>query len=256
MSSGQARPEATLTLLELQNLIKRDSAAYKEDFVLQYRHFESALSVFKLKGKPETHKSQKELAALISFLSHTARCFPKQSKEFPGKLLDLLTNHAETLDPLLRKTVVQCLIMLQNRKQIERKVLLPALFPLFSVQDRPLRKLIFSHIVNDIRKLNKANNEAKINNYLQNFMFSMVTHENRAAAQKSLQVVVELWRRQVWTGEKIANAVAQACFSQDTKLKATAIEFFLGLEPYVEEESEKELAERRLEARVVAASAA
>ena len=53
-------------LAQLQNLIKRDPEGYKEEFLLQHRHFLSELDIHKL--KPDIH-SQK-FVDLVTFLSH------------------------------------------------------------------------------------------------------------------------------------------------------------------------------------------
>lgn len=86
----------------MQNRVKRDPLAYYEEFMLQVRpasaaarlwpppfprrealtraeaapqlrHFRAELEVFKLNPAAESH----EFAALLSFLSHVAGCYPK-----------------------------------------------------------------------------------------------------------------------------------------------------------------------------------
>jgi protein SDA1 len=44
----------TSNLAQLQNLIKRDKFSYHEEFLIQYRHFESSLEIFKLKPDTES----------------------------------------------------------------------------------------------------------------------------------------------------------------------------------------------------------
>ncbi|CAJ0827818.1 6652_t:CDS:10 [Entrophospora sp. SA101] len=43
-------------LPQLQNLIKRDSISYRDDFLQQYRHYESQLDIFKIKPDEETEE--------------------------------------------------------------------------------------------------------------------------------------------------------------------------------------------------------
>jgi hypothetical protein len=139
-----------------------------------------------------------------------APCFPTECKDLPAQLLDLLENKSELLDPALRQTVVQSLIMLQNRELLPRLTLLPALFKLFRVPDKNLRKLLFSHIVNDIRLVNRKTKNVKLNNSLQSFMFTMLKDEHVAAARKSLDVMIELWRRKVRAGLLINGSAVSA----------------------------------------------
>ena len=50
-------------LPQLQNLIKRDSESYKEEFQQQLRHFNSTLAVFEL--SPEKVRQDKTLLILM-----------------------------------------------------------------------------------------------------------------------------------------------------------------------------------------------
>lgn len=52
-------------LPQLQNLIKRDPASYRDDFLQQYQHFLSTLQIFKL--SPD--KENKSLDELVMFLA-------------------------------------------------------------------------------------------------------------------------------------------------------------------------------------------
>ncbi len=127
-----------------------------------------------------------------------------------------------------------------NRDMISRLELLPPLFRLFGVCDKPLRKLLFSHIVNDIKRLARGSggsgkhthiNRQKLMQSLQHFMYTMLKDDNVVAAKKSLDVMIELWRRRIWNDDKTVNAIAGACFSKESKIMVTALRFFLGTAP-------------------------
>jgi len=208
--------------------MKRDPEAYKEEFLQQYRHFESTRQVFQL--KTVTPKQIKDFGALVTFLSHVTPCFKDSKPEYPKALFNLLQDKFEVLEPGLRIIMVQALILLQNRDMASRFDLLPLFFKLFRCHDKALRKLLFAHIVNDIRRVNQHGKNPKINNSLQSFMFTMLKDENPMAARKSLAVMIELWRRNVWTGDKLVNAISTACFSKDSQILALSLRFFLGVE--------------------------
>lgn len=55
-------------LPQLQNLIKRDPASYKEEFMQQYNHYISLLEVFRLNPSQE-NKSLDELVMFIAQVS-------------------------------------------------------------------------------------------------------------------------------------------------------------------------------------------
>jgi hypothetical protein len=89
--------------------------------------------------------------------------------------------------------------------------LFPLFFRLFRCPDKSLRQLLFSHIVHDISALNKKHRDERMNRSLQNFLYSMVNDENETAAKKSLAVLIELHKRQVWTDARSVNVIASAC---------------------------------------------
>lgn len=64
-------------LPQLQNLIKRDSESYKEEFLQQYRHFLSTIELFRLSPS----ENNKQFDDLVMFLSQVSPCII-----FGGKL--------------------------------------------------------------------------------------------------------------------------------------------------------------------------
>lgn len=71
-------------------------------------------------------------------------------------------------------------------------------FKLFKVPDKPLRELLYNHIVTDIKNLNAKHKNNKINNALQNFMFTMMQDANEVCAKKAIDVMIELYRKRLW----------------------------------------------------------
>jgi protein SDA1 len=55
-------------LPQLQNLIRRDPTSYKEEFLTQWRHWESGVALFQFNPQEE----REEFAELIGFLSHVS----------------------------------------------------------------------------------------------------------------------------------------------------------------------------------------
>ncbi|CAG8450448.1 5354_t:CDS:10 [Acaulospora colombiana] len=130
-------------LPQLQNLIKRDPLSYREDFLQQYRHFESQLTIFQLKPDEE-------------------------EEEF----------------------------------------------------------------VSDIKNSNAKHKNNKLNKTLQGFMYTILqttnnndSPENGVVAKRSLDVCILLFAR---NDAKTVNVIAEACFHSVTKIKVSAIQFFLG----------------------------
>ena len=118
---------------QLQNLVKRDPAAYKEEFLQQHRHFLSELEIY----KPDPAKKADHLSALISFLAHVAQVFPKDLADFPNQISTLLEKNYEIMARGLVKTMVQSLILMRNRNLVPPLSVLQLSFILFRCQDKP-----------------------------------------------------------------------------------------------------------------------
>uniref|UniRef100_T1HBZ7 Protein SDA1 n=1 Tax=Rhodnius prolixus TaxID=13249 RepID=T1HBZ7_RHOPR len=62
---------------------------------------------------------------------------------------------------------------------------------------------------------------------LQNFMYNMLNDSNKKAVKMSLNIMVELYKKNVWRDAKTVNVIATAMFSKVTKIMVTALRFFL-----------------------------
>jgi len=210
-------------LPQLQNLIKRDADSYKEEFSQQLRHFNSTLQVFEL--KPDVFNSS--LDELIMFLAQVAKCYQEELSDFPQTLVDLLKKHSTVLDADMRLSFCRALILLRNKNLLAPAVLHQLFFHLLRCQDKSLRSFLKDHIVNDIKNINAKQKDIKLNSNLQNFMYGMLKDSHIIAAKTSLDVMITLYKKNVWRDEKTVNVITTACFSKVTKIMVTAIKFFL-----------------------------
>lgn len=231
--SDRNRNKLPNNLPQLQNLVKRDPDSYKEEFGQQFRHYESNLQIFKL----DPSSANKTLADLVMFLSQVAHCYTYELEHFPQELIDVLQRHHSVMDAELRMTLCRALILLRNKNLLSPTSLLELFFALFRCKDKLLRQVLYSHIVSDIKNINAKHKNNKVNNTLQNFMYTMLRDSNVLAAKKSLDVMVELYRKNVWNDAKTVNVITTACFSTVTKIVVAALTFFLGKD---EENKEKD----------------
>uniref|UniRef100_A0A3P9CZ71 Protein SDA1 n=1 Tax=Maylandia zebra TaxID=106582 RepID=A0A3P9CZ71_9CICH len=192
--SGRQNNKLPNNLPQLQNLIKRDPQSYVEEFLQQYRHYQSNVQIFKL----QPDKPSKELADLVMFLAQVGHCFPQQLSTFPKELSELLLSYHTVLEPDLRMTFCKALILLRNKDLIDASGLLELFFELLRCHDKLLRKTLYTHIVADIKNINAKHKNNKVNTMLQNFMYTMLRDSNPIAAKISLDVMVELYKRNIW----------------------------------------------------------
>ncbi|KAI8918558.1 SDA1-domain-containing protein [Powellomyces hirtus] len=224
-------------LPQLQNLIKRDSRSYRDEFLQQWRHYESKLDIFR--DKPDADVEQ--FGELITFISHVTHCYLEDCAAFPQQIVDLLSTHYQILEPDLRRTMVQALVLLRNKDLITTTSLLSLFFTLFRAKDKQLRSLLHNHIVNDIKSANAKSKNNKLNKTLQNFMYTMLKDSNEIAAKKSLEVMIDLYGKNVWHDAKTVNVIAEACFSPSIKLCAPALHFFLGTNDKKDDEDDSDV---------------
>jgi len=236
MALMTGKPLVTSKLPQLQNLIKRDPAAYKDEFMMQKRHFDSELEIFKLRPT----KDSERFTELVTFMSHVASCYASDCAEVPVALLSLLEQHATTLHLDVRSKLFQALILLRNKGMIDPLILLRLAFKLFSVPDKTLRVSLGEYIFNDIKSINANKRNDKLNRNVQVVLFGIVAEDTTVAARKTVLLLSELYRRRVWTDARTINVIASACTSPVTRVVVVAINFFLGIETKMSEDEDEE----------------
>ncbi|KIJ17224.1 hypothetical protein PAXINDRAFT_10074 [Paxillus involutus ATCC 200175] len=258
----------TANLPQLQNLIKRDPAAYKEEFLQQWNHYNSVRQIFQINPDEQAQHFRE----LVSFISQVAQCYPKETAQFPSHLSTLLLENYGSLTPDTRKTLVQNLVMLRNKDVITSIELLKSLFPLLPrTTSSSLRAFIRKTILSDIRTANLRTKNHKLNRAVQAMLFGMVERgmdgevlgdkgKLRAGAtggsggngEDAMWAVIltkELWRKGIWTDAKCVSIVALGCFHPVMKVQSASIHFFLGSDDDKEDsddESEGEVDVRAL----------
>ncbi|XP_065199814.1 protein SDA1 homolog [Planococcus citri] len=210
-------------LPQLQNLIKRDPASYKDEFLQQQRHFQSLLEVFAL------HPSEysKGLDELIMFMAQVAHCYPDMLTSFAEQLINILETHNTILDVEMRMTFCRALILLRNKGLLKPMDLLALFFKLLRCKDKQLRKFLQEHIITDIKNMNVKHKDAKLNTNLQNFMYTMLKDNNAKAAKMSVNIMIDLYRKNIWNDAKTVNLISMACFSKIVKVMVAALKFFV-----------------------------
>lgn len=262
---GRAASVLPLNLPHLQNLIKRDSDSYRSEFLLQQTHFYSTLGLMQASGWENAIAASADddsLENLITFMSHCVPCYTNKNSasgsddaiKFVGCLMDLLERDAASLPSPLRRCMCQALILMRSKKGVAlvpTERMLKLFFRLFGLKDKSLRGLLYDAIVSDVRKANHPHRNNALNRTLQNFMYSIFSSSTTTStttvnsglnavtstsdemtATKSLQVIIELYRRGIWNDAKTVNIIAEAALKGNCpKAMVMALNFFLGKYP-------------------------
>jgi len=236
MATMKHRTQAVLKLPQLQNLIKRDPEAYRPEFMMQKRHFESELEIFKLRPT----KDHERFTELVTFVSHVSVCYKEECEKIPVALLELLETHANVLHPDVRAKLLQAAIMLRNKGMIDPLLLIKLAFKLLSVTDKTLRISLVEYVFNDIKTINQEKQNNKLNRSIQAFLFTVVEEDTTITGKKTVDILCELYRRKVWTDARTVNMIAAACLSNSARVSVTALNFFLGIETKMHDDEEEE----------------
>lgn len=137
-------------------------------------------------------------------------------------------------------TLVTCLKVMRGKDVVSATVVLPVFLKLFRCQDKELRKFLHTSIVKDLKDLNKKAKNQNVNKKLQNFILTLLQDPNEDGAKRALNVMIELYKRQVWNDEKTVNAIwTGGVLHQNPKIVVAACKFFLILDyEYKSESSE------------------
>lgn len=234
-----------LNLPHLQNCIKKDPAAYEEEFQVQYRHYDSILQILMLNPA----YFDKEFESLVTFLAHTVPCYKETRQEFPEQLINLLRNYSTGLHRDSRLACCKALMILRSRNFVPLQSLLPLFFDLSRCQDKILRSYIKQNIISDIRGMNKKSRNEKINKELQKFMYDKLSNEQQESSAKlSLDIMIELYKKDIWRNKDLVNQIALSCLSRSSKILVTSLQFFLGTDEDMDgEEDDKDDEESKME---------
>eukprot|EP00755_Sulcionema_specki_P012248 Sspe_Gene.50935::Locus_28290_Transcript_1_1_Confidence_1.000_Length_1873::g.50935::m.50935/K14856/SDA1, SDAD1; protein SDA1 len=244
-SAVTSKQAAVGNLRMLQDKVKRDPDGYKDDVILQLKHCESQIALFQI----TPNAANKELCQTLTFLSHVVPLYKDIGGNFATDVIGLLQKHKDSLDAEVRRCMVQCLCLLRSRNAVDPQQVLPLFFQLFKVKDRELRETLLAFLVADVKRMNAKTKNPQVNRQLQNFMYQFLAEDDPIAGRHALWVILDLYRRGVWTDDRVVNVVAQACFSKHTKLLTMALRFFLGHFPkdmdQEDEEEEEEVPQKK-----------
>jgi protein SDA1 len=76
------------------------------------------------------------------------------------------------------------------------------------LEDKELRSMIYKYVLNDIRRMNSHHQNNKINQQIRAFMSGYIPKHADKTSQKSLKLLIELYKRNVWTDNRTVNIIS------------------------------------------------
>lgn len=108
------------------------------------------------------------------------------------------------------------------------------------MQDKLLRKTLQLHIITDIKNINARSKNMQLNSQLQDFFSKKLTDNHAVAVKTALDVMIELYKKNIWRNKRNVNIIATACYAKVAKIMVTALKFFVGNDEGEQEESSSE----------------
>ncbi|RKF54810.1 Protein SDA1 [Erysiphe neolycopersici] len=217
-------------LSNLKNKIRRDPKSYIEDFLNQYKQYESQRDIFL--SSPTTNFTNGIISFrdLIDFVAHVADCFPAETVNFPEDLKSIIEQYHAELESELREKIVGSLVLLKRKEIIKSEYLLNILFPiLITSPSKSFRSLLYQKILSDLRNSNSKAINHRLNRTMQNAFFNLLTSDRSSSKGVwAVKITRELWKRQIWIDAKAVEVMKEASLSDNVKIIGGGVRFFLG----------------------------
>ena len=219
--------------------IKRDPQSYRDDFNNQWQQYETLRDLF-LQSPSTQGTGLADLKDLIEFVSHVADLYPDLTAQFPADLQQILLQHHDVLEYELRDKIVGSLCLLRNKDVIDSVALLNTLFPvLIATPSKSLRQLLFTKILSDLRSSNVKTTNHKLNRTIQTVLYNLLESDKESPKGIwAVKITRELWKKQIWTDARAVEVMRLAALSENEKVIAGGVRFFLGGDKEREEAAE------------------
>ena len=172
-------------------------------------------------------KKNERFGELLIFHARSVRHFPEILGWIPKAVMKLMEELGPTLHHYIRKKCVGSIMILRAKNILIPVSTIEFLLLQMRLEDKELRKMIYKYLLNDIRRMNSHHQNNKINQQIRAFMSAYIPKHNDKTSQKSLKLMIELYKRNVWTDNRTVNIIAESCFAPSTRIRTMACHFLL-----------------------------
>jgi protein SDA1 len=132
------------------------------------------------------NKENKQLSDTVLFLANISHCYPEELKQFPQQLIDVLKKFSNVLNVDVRLACVRALLLIRNKNLIEPMYIFELAFFLFKCKDKLLRSTLYTHLINDVKKMKTKLKAHKQLQKIQQYVYTVIKDSNGNVAKYAL----------------------------------------------------------------------
>ncbi|KAE8304664.1 Sda1, severe depolymerization of actin [Giardia duodenalis] len=219
-----------MLLVDLASKACRDPTNYAEEVQKQLLVLRSQLELIQ---SSSSLTSEEEFVDLLNFTARLSGI--AQYNAIYSSLIPILITFTESsallLSPPLRQTLVQTLILFVKRGvlSLTDTNLLSLYCGLLRIHDKPIRQLVYSHLLNACIKLFKAGKTGASQKILSFFNMKM-RDGNALLAFKLTQLCCDLYSKHAWENERTMSVILDSLLNSNDKRISLLVLHFLLLE--------------------------
>lgn len=188
-----------------------------------------------------TQKKNERFGELAIFLCRCSAYYAADMRFIADWLMEMLTNYANILHPYNRRKAVSGIIILRSKNVLFPVATLQFLIGMLGVEDKVLRKTIYTFVLNDLQRINRHRRNNLINRQLQSWIHEYIRKNSDRVARKMVSLCIALYKKNIWSDVKVVNIIGAGCFSQSYKIRLISAHFLISTtEPQEEESSDEE----------------
>ncbi|ELP88996.1 hypothetical protein EIN_492550 [Entamoeba invadens IP1] len=221
----------------IQKQMKEDPQAYVDDLKQYYEHFKSSFTTMVAQsdlGVTPAGTTLDEMLRLVVFLNNVSAEYKTELAEFPVELVEILKKCK--LPSNAKVTITKALIGLRSKGFLSLDKVLPVLLEMLCTKDKNVKGITYRFIINDIKNSTNKKGGAKSKAETMRLFEQIIdSNANSKIVKKIVEILSELFVKNVMKTQRVVNIIANAIFHLDAKVKVKALEFFLRLDEKQEE---------------------
>lgn len=192
--------------------------------------------------KRDPGRKHPDFCGMCLFFAQIFEFYPSELHFVLESLMQLFEHNGELLNAGIRYKIIQSLIIIKKKGYIDFLKSFEFFSNIFGLQDKPLRKLVFHHLINHISNMSKKKLLAKIETPFLMLLQRVFDNASPEILRRLIKVFIKLYYKTIWTSPKIVNLIASRITTKDQKITLLIAKFLINTTEQIfkEEDLEKE----------------